>query len=115
MAPEDESEDVTEHNEFRDTLILSRSTVQGCGDAVYGGYGSPLDDIATPIASGGWVCSEADEWTSEMADQCAGITEAFDDAVLHVQQRIGSEPPQVPENDWRGKNWPRSWVHRHNI
>ncbi len=115
MGHDDEPvETVTERNEYRDTLVQSRSTVQGCGDAVHGGPGSPLDRIASPLASGGWVCSEADAWTAEMADRCAGITEAFDDAAQQIGQQISSEPTRVPEDDWRGKQWPRTWVHRRN-
>lgn len=115
MAADDEAEDVTERNEFRDTLIGSKGVVEGCGDAVHSGLGSPLDAIATPIASGGWVCTEADAWTDEMTDQCAGIPEAFDDAAQAITQRISSEPHRVPENDWRGKIWPRNWSYRRNF
>lgn len=114
MAPDDESADVTEHNFYRDTLTGSKTTVRDCSDAVHSGAGSPLDAVAQLIATGGWVCSEATSWTAEMADQCSGIPEAFDDAVLLIQQKISGEDLRVPEHDWRGKNWPPSWVHRHN-
>lgn len=115
MAHDDEpAEPITERNEYRDTLVQGRSTVQGCGDSVHSGPGSALEGIASPIATGGWACSEADAWTAEMTDQCAGLDEAFDDAALLLQQRIGGEPARVPEHDWRGKQWPRTWVHRHN-
>ncbi len=99
-----------EPNLFRSTLTTAKTTVTTCGDTVYSGYGSPLDAIANPLANGGWVCSEADTWIAELKDQCAGIPEAFDDAATTIQSRINSEPDRVPENDWRGNNWPRSWA-----
>lgn len=112
-APAD-SEEKKERNQFRDTLIDSKGTVRTCGDTVYGGLGSPLDAIANPVADGGWVCTEASTWVTEMTGQCAGIVEAFDDAVSTIQQRIGVENGElkVPENDWRGDSWPRQWVVR---
>lgn len=112
MAPGDEEK--TEPNNFRHTLVSSKTLVANCGDTVYSGYGSPLDSIATPLGDGGWSCSEADEWITEMTGQCAGITEAFDDAVTTIQQRISSEPDRVPEGDYRGNSWNRSWAQRHN-
>lgn len=108
MTPED-TEDTTEPNLFRTTLQSAKSTVTTCGNNVHSGYGSPLDAIANPLANGGWVCTEADSWIAELKDQCTGIPEAFDDAVSTIQARIGSEPDKVPENDWRGNNWPRQW------
>ncbi|MFS0886687.1 hypothetical protein [Aeromicrobium sp. 179-A 4D2 NHS] len=114
MAPED-SEDTTEPNNFRTTLVSAKSTVATCGDNVYSGYGSPLDKIANPLANGGWVCREADEWIAEMKDQCSGITEAFDDAITTIQSRIGSEPDRVPENDYRGHSWPKQWSMQQNM
>lgn len=109
-----EDEPVTEHNEYRETLMQSLSTVRGCADAVHRGPGSPLASIATPLADGGWICDEADAWTAEMTEQCAGIREAFDDAAQLLRQSTSGEPPRVPEHDWRGTRWPRTWVHRHN-
>ncbi len=111
MAPED-TEDTTEPNLFRTTLTTARTTVSNCGETVYSGYGSPLDAIANPLGNGGWVCPEADEWIAELKDQCQGITEAFDDAVTTISNRIGSEPDRVPENDWRGTVWPKHWAMR---
>ncbi|MCD9154982.1 hypothetical protein [Aeromicrobium duanguangcaii] len=108
MTPE-ETEDKTEPNLFRSTLQSAKTTVATCGDNVHSGYGSPLDAIANPLANGGWVCKEADTWITELKDQCAGINEAFDDAVSTISARIGTEPDKVPENDWRGTNWPRQW------
>lgn len=118
MAPQDETpdegEEKMEHNYYRDTLVSSKSTVRTCGENVYSGLGSPLEAIANPIADGGWVCTEAETWTTEMTGQCSGIVEAFEDAVSHVQSRIGDEPGEVPENTWRGLAWPRSWAYRRN-
>lgn len=108
MTPED-TEDKTEPNLFRSTLETAKTTVVNCGDNVHSGYGSPLDKIANPLANGGWVCKEADDWITEMKDQCAGITEAFDEAASTIQTRINAEPDRVPENDYRGNNWPRQW------
>ncbi|GAA3546299.1 hypothetical protein AFL01nite_24800 [Aeromicrobium flavum] len=108
MTPED-TEDKREPNLFLTTLESAKTTVTSCGTNVYDGYGSPLDAIANPLANGGWVCTEADTWIAEMKEQCAGITEAFDTAVSTISNRIGNEPEKVPENDWRGNNWPRQW------
>lgn len=112
MAPED-TEDTTEPNMFRNTLSTAKTTVVSCGETVYAGYGSPLDAIANPLAQGGWVCTEADEWIAELKDQCQGIPEAFDDAVSTITTRIAHEPDRVPENDWRGLTWPRQWRMRY--
>lgn len=109
MTPED-TEPVTEPNLYRETLQTAKVTVVGCGDKVHSGYGSPLDAIANPLATGGWVCREADEWIAELRGQCSGIPEAFDDAATTIQSRINSEPRRVPENDWRGYSWPRQWA-----
>ena len=114
MAPED-TEDKTEPNNFRGTLVTAKTTVANCGQNVHSGYGSPLDKIANPLASGGWVCKEADEWIAEMRGQCAGITEAFDEAVSTIQARIGSEPDEVPENDYRGYRWAKHWSMQRNM
>jgi len=111
MTPEDTS-DTTEPNLFRNTLTSAKTTVTNCGERVYSGYGSPLDAIADPIATGGWVCDQADEWVAELREQCQGIPEAFDDAVTTIRSRINAEPDRVPENDWRGNNWPRHWAMR---
>jgi hypothetical protein len=108
MTPED-TEDKTEPNLFRGTLESAKTTVANCGTTVHSGFGSPLDAIASPLANGGWVCTEADTWVAEMKEQCAGITEAFDDALSTIQTRIGTEPDKVPENDYRGNAWPRQW------
>lgn len=115
MAPEDETAEVTEPNEFRSTLAASIATVRDGADAVHAGHGSRLDAITTPIASGGWVCPEADSWTTEMQDRCSGITEAFDDALLLIQQRMSEEPHRVPEDDWRGLGWSRTWARQHHL
>jgi hypothetical protein len=116
VAPQDDAPDepVTEHNFFRDTLQSARSTVRTCGENVYAGHGSPLDAIAEPLSGGGWVCTEADDFVAEMTGQCAGITAAFDDAVADISARLGTEEARVPEHDWRGVSWNRSWAHRHN-
>lgn len=108
MAPED-TEEKTEPNLFRNTLESAKTTVSTCGDDVHSGYGSPLDAIANPLANGGWVCTEADTWIAELKDQCAGITDAFDDAIATINARINSEPDEVPEGDYRGNAWPRNW------
>ena len=114
MAPED-TEDKTEPNYFRNTLVSAKSTVVTCGDNVHSGYGSPLDAIANPLANGGWVCTEANEWIAEMKDQCSGIVEAFDDAATTIQSRVNSEPDRVPENDYRGLSWPKQWSMQQNM
>lgn len=114
MTPED-TEDTTEPNNFRTTLVTAKTSVSTCGDNVHTGYGSPLDKIANPLAGGGWVCDEADEWITEMRSQCAGIPEAFDEAVSTIQSRINSEPDRVPENDYRGVAWPRQWSMQQNM
>lgn len=111
MTPED-TEDKTEPNMYRGTLTSAKTTVTTCGNNVYSGYGSPLDAIANPLANGGWVCTEADTWISELKDQCTGIPEAFDDAATAIATRINSEPDRVPENDWRGYSWPKQWSMR---
>lgn len=99
-----------EDNYYRNTLVTAKTRVNTCGDNVHSGYGSPLDAIANPLSTGGWVCTEADNWIAEMKDQCSGILEAFDDAATTLQTRINSEPDRVPEGDWRGVAWPRQWA-----
>jgi len=116
MAPED-TEEKNEPNLYLGTLRQSKTTVTTCGQNVHSGAGSPLDKIANPLANGGWVCKEADEWIAEMKDQCAGINEAFEDAVATIQGRINIEDnePEVPENDWRGYSWPKQWSMQRNM
>ncbi len=113
MTPEGD-ETVMEPNLYLSTLRSAKTTVIDCGEKVYSGYGSPLDAITTPLATGGWVCKEADEWIADLKGQCSGIMEAFDDAVATIQTAISDQEdePEVPEGDWRGHRWPRQWAHR---
>jgi len=99
-----------EPNLFKGTLETCRdTTIPNARDAVYDGHGSPLDAITGPIADGGWVCTNADEWLGELGERCSDLLGPFDDAVTEVSTRISSEPDKVDENDWRGYAWSRAW------
>ncbi len=105
-----------ENNYFRDTLVTAKGTITESWHTVQPASGTPADAIATPIADGGWVCSEADAWVTELTDKCSGIVSAFFHAHLEVSQRIGQEPEKVEENDPHGNAWQRTWsIRRHNL
>lgn len=90
----------------RDTLIPD------CRDTVHEGTGSPADAIAGPIGDGGWVCSEADTWVTELTTHCTGITGAFDDAIDVVRSEAAGEPDYVEADNWRGNKWSQTWAWR---
>jgi hypothetical protein len=115
MAVEEEAPK-KEPNYFRSTLVGCRdSLIPGCRDAVHEGAGSPLDAIAGPISDGGWECAEADSWVAELRERCADLLTPFDEAISTVGARISGEPDQVPENDWRGYSWSRTWAHQRRM
>lgn len=102
--------DEKEHNYYKDTLASCRdTTIPNAKDAVYDGDGSPLDAISNPISSGGWECTEADNWLTDLGERCKDLLGPFDDAVTEVSGKYSSEPDEVPKDDYRGSNWPRTW------
>jgi len=111
MAGEEEdTAEPKETNLYLATLERCRDTlIPGCRDDVHEGSGSPADAIANPLGDGGWVCTEATNWVTELTEHCTGILDAFDDAIDVVRREAGSQPEKVPANDWRGNNWPRTW------
>lgn len=113
MAPE--PTEAKEPNNYRHTLTSSRATVVSCAQNVSDGSGSPLDAIAGPLASGGWECTEADNWIADLRGNCAGIRAAFDEAVIAIDGVIKAEPDEVPEKDWRGLAWNRTWSQRRRL
>ena len=114
-GPEDEAPK-TEPNYFKSTLVGCRdTTIPNCRDHVHEGHGSPLDAVATPIGDGGWECTEADTWLSEFRNRCSDLLGPFDDAISEVSARIGTEPDTVPEGDWRGLSWSRSWAQQRRM
>ena len=115
MSGEDEAP-TTEPNNFRTTLVGCRDTLlPDCRDTVHEGQGSPLDVIASPIADGGWECTEADTWVAELRERCKDLLSPFDDAISEVRTRISSEPDEVPEGDWRGLSWNRTWANQRRM
>lgn len=108
MTGEDDKPD--EPNLYKGTLERCRDTlIPDCRDTVHEGAGSPANAIATPVGDGGWECSEATSWLTELTEHCTGIVDAFNDAIDAVRSETGSQPERVPANDWRGLNWPRTW------
>ena len=103
---------------------LYKRTLEGCRDdlipnamdAVYDGAGDPGKPIADAISGGGWECTEADSWVTELLSHTSKILPAFDDAKATVSSKIASEPEKVPKGDPHGLAWSRTWsIQRRNI
>ena len=106
-----------EPNLYKRTLETCRDTlIPNAIDAVYDGAGDPGKPIADAISGGGWQCTEADTWVSELLQHTNKVMPAFEDARSEVSSKIASEPEKVPKNHPHGLAWPRSWsIQRRNI
>jgi hypothetical protein len=99
----------------RDTLIPTAM------DAVYDGLGDPGKPIADAISGGGWECTEADSWVSELLEHTRTIMPAFEDARAAVSAEISAERgahggDTVPKDHPHGLAWNRTWhVRQHNL
>lgn len=73
--------------------------------------GGALDaNIKTHIATnGGWECTEADTWISDVNTQVNPVLQAFEDAWDDVDSawKIQKNHPEVPDGDWRGDAYTR--------
>jgi hypothetical protein len=103
---------------------LYKHTLQGCRDelipnamdAVYDGVGDPGKPIADAISGGGWECTEADSFVSELLQHTNKVLPAFEDAKSDVSAAMASEPDMVPKGDPHGLAWSRNWsIQRRNI
>jgi hypothetical protein len=96
----------------RDSLIPSAR------DAVYAGQGDPGSSIAGAVNGGGWECTSAGEWVTELLEHTRTVLPAFDDAIGDVGAAISAEraahggKDTVPKDHPHGLAWSRSW---HNI
>jgi hypothetical protein len=106
-----------EPNLYKKTLESCRDTlIPNATDAVYDGAGDPGKPIADAINGGGWECTEADSWVTELLSHTSKVLPAFDDARSTVSAKIASEPEKVPKGDPHGLAWSRNWaIQRRNI
>ena len=95
---------------------LYLSTLQGCRDdlipgardAVYAGQGDPGSSIASAISGGGWECTKATEWVTELLEHTRLVMPAFDDAIGDVSSAMSARARplrrqgHVPEHDPHG-------------
>ena len=85
-------------------------------DAVYDGAGDPGKPIADAISGGGWECTEATTWVSELLQHTGTVMPAFEDALTAVRNEVTAEEGrfpegnhEVPEHHPHGLSWNRSW------
>jgi len=106
-----------EPNLYKRTLENCRDTlIPNAMDNVYDGAGDPGKPIADAISGGGWECTEADSWVSELLQHTKKVMPAFEDAKSAVSSKIASEPEKVPKDHPHGLAWPRMWmIQRRNI
>ncbi len=115
MAGDEAAEEET--NFYLITLRHSRdSVIPNATHAVYAGQGDPGSSIASGINGGGWVCTEATTWTTELLEHTKKVMPAFDDAAAAVNAAISGEPEKVPKGDPHGIAWNRTWhMMRYNL
>lgn len=88
-------------NQFKAELANARETVATERDKFDGTVDST---IQTKIQTDeGWVCTEADIWTSELAERCQNVRQRFQDAWDDVNAAYAAQPDEVPEDDWRAR------------
>ena len=83
MAGEDSpgAEGEEEPNLYKRTLERCRDDlIPNAMDAVYDGAGDPGKPIADAISGGGWECTEADSWVSDLLQHTNKVMPAFEDA-----------------------------------
>jgi hypothetical protein len=119
MAGEDQGDQPEEEepNLFLRTLEDCRdSLIPGARDAVYAGQGDPGSSIASAINGGGWECTQATSWVSELLEHTRRVMPAFDDAIADVGAAMSAEKgahggkDTVPKGDPHGLAWSRSWA-----
>jgi len=117
MGDEPAGTEEKEPNNYKATLEDCRdSLIPNAIDMVYSGTGDPGKPIADAISGGGWECTAADEWVSDLLQHTNKVMPAFEDALTDVNKEIAGEPDKVPENDYRGDSWSRTWMlQRRNI
>ena len=106
-----------EPNLYKNTLETCRDTlIPMAMDAVYDGTGDPGKPIADAISGGGWECTAADEWVSDLLQHTNKVMPAFEDALTEVRSEISHEPEKVPKDHPHGYAWSRMWnIMRRNI
>jgi len=106
-----------EPNLYKRTLESCRDTlIPNAMDAVYDGTGDPGKPIADAINGGGWECTEADSWVSELLQHTNKVMPAFEDALTEVREKASREPDKVPKDHPHGLRWSRTWmIQRRNI
>jgi hypothetical protein len=113
-----------ETNFYLITLRSCRDTlIPDAADAVYNGTGDPGSAIAKAISGGGWVCTEADKWVTELTAHTSKVMPAFTDAIAAVNHEISAEQARFPDDDHQvpkghphGLAWNRTWhIMQHNI
>ena len=87
MPGEDEAAE--EPNLYKRTLEGCRDTlIPNAMDAVYDGTGDPGKPIADAISGGGWECTAAEEWVSDLLQHTNKVMPAFEDAKSEVSSEI---------------------------
>jgi hypothetical protein len=104
-------------------------TLEGCRDSlipnaistIHEGTGNPGGSIASDLNGGGWECTQADAFVTELLEHTRKVLPAFEDAQSAVSAAISAERSahggdKVPEGHPHGLAWTRTWhVRRHNL
>jgi hypothetical protein len=122
MAEEQGGKAEEETNFYLITLQRCHNTlIPNAMDAVYDGVGNPGKPIADAINGGGWECTQADTWVTELLQHTNKILPAFEDARAAVSTEMSSERSThggdtVPKDHPHGLAWNRTWhIRQHNI
>lgn len=100
-----------EKNWYLADLRSARTTVQSEIDGLLGDGTTLEAKIVTQVADhGGWVCTEADTWVTDLKATCKPALTAFNDALDDLDAEIDEQDdePYVDEGDWRGLAWKNS-------
>lgn len=90
-----------ETNHYKAALARAESAVASARDGMTSG-GSLSAGLSSLVPAGGWVCTEADTWSTEVSERCSTVPTAFDDAIAEVHHAWRAEPDEVDEGNWRG-------------
>src|SRR3954465_5728949 len=81
-----------EPNLYLVTLQQCRdSLIPGARDAVYAGQGDPGSGHAGAVNGGGWGCTSASGWVTELLEHTRAELPAFDDAIGDVGDALAAE------------------------
>lgn len=72
---------------------------------------TPTSTVTNPVVvNGGWECSAADEWATEVGERLSGLYDAFDDAHSVVQTAHDAQPDEVEDGHEHGNAY-RSYAY----